>query len=130
MFETEADLVAAYRLYLAARGIQSEREVACSNGKGFSADLVSETTVWEAKLYLDRTSLYQALGQVISYQRVLKRPKVAIFGLLPDDPETAAQAQRIAQWLKEIHQGLWVLFVDCDPAFIQFCKHYQQYSKE
>lgn len=120
MFNSEADLVAAYAAYLQARGIPTRAEVSC--GRGFAADLVSRETVWEAKLWLDRNGLYQAFGQGESYRQFLKRPKLAIFGLLPETNK--AQAKRIAQWLCERHRHLWIGFVDDDKGFVNYCKHY------
>jgi hypothetical protein len=121
LFKTEAELVDAYRAYLTQeRGITTQTEVSC--GKGFAADLVSTETVWEAKLILDREHLYQALGQVMSYRQHLAKPKAAIFGLSPVDPQSNQQAQRIAAWLKQTHPGLWVLFVDTDERFIHFVR--------
>lgn len=120
-FESESDLVAVYQSYLQIRGIPTRLEVSC--GKGFSADLVSQSTVWEAKLILDRDHLYQALGQVESYRSYLKLPKSAIFGLSPEDDIKRQQAKRIAQWLIEQHPHLWISFVDTDPGFISFCKY-------
>lgn len=125
MFESESALVNAYQAYLQARGIPTRAEVPCGKG-GFSADLVSQSVVWEAKLILDRNGLYQALGQVESYRQYLKLPKSAIFGLLPE--VSAKQAERIAEWLRERHSHLWILFVDQDPAFIRFCEKYQLFE--
>jgi hypothetical protein len=90
-FDSEHELVQVYRGYLKARGVPTESEVSC--GKGFAADLVSRETVWEAKLILDRESLYQALGQVESYRAHLKKPKSAIFGLTPEVNSKQATAQ-------------------------------------
>ncbi|MFM7423455.1 MAG: hypothetical protein ACKO7W_00375 [Elainella sp.] len=121
LFKTEAELVTAYRAYLnQERGITTQTEVSC--GKGFAADLVSAQTVWEAKLILDREHLYQALGQVMSYRRHLNKPKAAIFGLSPTEPQSNRQAQRIAAWLRPNHPRLWVLFVDTDLRFIHFIR--------
>lgn len=120
MFETEKALVDAYQGYLQARGIPTRAEVSC--GRGFAADLVSASVVWEAKLILDRNGLYQGFGQVESYRQFLKRPKAAIFGLLPE--VNASQAKRIAQWLCEQHKHLWIGFVDEDKGFTNYCKHY------
>ncbi len=119
-FSSESDLVDAYQSYLQARGIPTRAEVSC--GKGFAADLVSRETVWEAKLILDREHLYQAFGQGESYRQFLKRPKLAIFGLSPE--VNKAQAVRIAKWLCERHQHLWIGFVDDDKGFVNYCKYY------
>ena len=118
MFERESDLVQSYRQYLAYRGIPTESEVSC--GRGFAADLVSSTTIWEAKLILTRESLYQAFGQVESYRVKLGKPQAAIFGLTPLEARAARQSERIAEWLRQIHPHLWVMFVDTDQLFLQF----------
>ena len=118
LFETEADLVQSYRQYLAYRGIPTESEVSC--GRGFAADLVSLTTVWEAKLILTRESLYQGFGQAESYRVKLNRHQAAIFGLTPLESRPARQSKRIADWLRQIHPHLWVMFVDTDLLFLQF----------
>ena len=126
LFETEADLVQSYRQYLACRGIPTESEVSC--GRGFAADLVSSTTVWEAKLILTRESLYQAFGQAESYRIKLNKPQAAIFGLTPLEVRTARQSERIANWLKQIHPHLWIIFIDTDSLFTQFyCDATQDY---
>jgi hypothetical protein len=121
LFADEDSLVDAYSAYLQARGISTRREVSC--GRGFAADLVSKSVIWEGKLILTRDSLYQALGQVKSYQHCLKLPKIAIFGLTPE--KNPKQAERIAAWLCQQHQDLSVLFCDQDPGFIAYCKKYQ-----
>ena len=118
MFERESDLVQSYRQYLAYRGIPTESEVSC--GRGFAADLVSSTTIWEAKLILSRESLYQAFGQAESYRVKLGKPQAAIFGLTPLESRPARQSERIAEWLRQIHPHLWVMFIDTDPLFLQF----------
>jgi hypothetical protein len=118
MFESESDLVESYQQYLNYRGIPTELEVSC--GRGFAADLVSSTTVWEAKLILTRESLYQAFGQAESYRVKLNKPQAAIFGLTPPEARTARQSERIADWLKQIHSHLWIIFIDTDSLFTQF----------
>jgi hypothetical protein len=117
-FESEAHLVEAYRGYLRRRGIATDTEVSC--GRGFAADLVSKTVVWEAKLILDREHLYQAFGQGETYRKRLQIPKLAIFGLTPKI--NPGQARRIADFLLECHPHLWIDFVDEDPGFISYCK--------
>jgi hypothetical protein len=118
MFESEAELVAAYRGYLLQKGIPTETEIPC--GGGFAADLASKTVIWEAKLYLTRENLYQAFGQGETYRKHLNYSKLAIFGLTPQI--NPGQARRVAEFLKSNHRHLWIIFADTDQEFINYCK--------
>ena len=105
------------RQYIEARlkqqGVAFEREVACGNG--IRADLVTADTVIEIKRRLNRGTLYQAYGQGVAYQTLLKKPKLLIIGLAPSSESKYQEAQRIAENVRT--ESVEVVFIDRDPRW-------------
>ncbi|MCU0548689.1 MAG: hypothetical protein MUC48_05010 [Leptolyngbya sp. Prado105] len=109
-FVTEAELQDYCLAVLKSKGIAAESEVWV--GK-LRADIVTADSVYELKKVLDRTSIYQALGQATAYNRVLKRKYIRIVGQAPISPTELQQAMTIA---KEISTSqIEVSFVEHDP---------------
>lgn len=105
------------RQYIEARlkqkGVAFEREVACGNG--IRADLVTADTVIEIKRRLNRGALYQAYGQGVAYQKLLKKPKLLIIGLAPSSESKYQEAQRIAENVRT--ESVEIVFIDRDPRW-------------
>lgn len=82
----------AYRLR--AHGIRPvERQVQTRAG---IADVVTADTVYEVKLWLNRVSIFQAVGQVSVYARELERPNRVIVGLwTPETDRLAASVRKL-----------------------------------
>lgn len=99
--------------WLKQKGIATEREVAC--GSGVRADLVTSDTVIEVKKQLNRGTIYQAYGQGVAYQTLLKKPKLIIIGLAPSSDTRYQEAQRIAENVRS--DKVEVVFIDKDPRW-------------
>ncbi len=109
----EEDLRSHIENWLKQKGIATEREVACGNG--VRADLVTSDTVIEVKKQLNRGAIYQAYGQGVAYQTLLKKPKLMIIGLAPSSEARYQEAQRIAENVRG--DNVEVVFIDKDPKW-------------
>lgn len=109
----EEDIRTYIENWLRQKGIATEREVACGNG--VRADLVTPDTVIEVKKQLTRGTIYQAYGQGVAYQTLLKKPKLIIIGLAPSSEARYQEAQRIAENVRS--DKVEVVFIDKDPKW-------------
>lgn len=109
----EEDIRRYIEAWLKQQGISTEREVTCGNG--VRADLVTPDTVIEIKKQLNRGSIYQAYGQGVAYQNLLKKPKLMIIGFAPASETRYQEAQRIAENVQT--ENVQVVFIDKDPQW-------------
>ena len=75
--ERESELEEAYANQLDRLGANVQRQVRTSAG---IADIVTDDAVIEVKLWLTRSALLSAAGQVTAYAAVLNKPRRVIFG--------------------------------------------------
>jgi hypothetical protein len=73
----ESELEEAYARNLTRAGLNVRRQVRTSAG---IADIVTDDSVIEVKLWLTRSALLSAAGQVTAYAAVLNKPRRVIFG--------------------------------------------------
>ncbi|MBW4468603.1 MAG: hypothetical protein KME07_24525 [Pegethrix bostrychoides GSE-TBD4-15B] len=111
--QQEEDIRQYIEARLQQKGIKTQREVACGNG--IRADLVTSDMVIEVKRRLNRGAIYQAYGQGVAYQKLLKKPKLLIIGLAPTSESKYQEAQRIAENIRT--KGVEVVFIDKDPSW-------------
>lgn len=111
--QQEEDIRQYIEARLQQKGIKTQREVACGNG--IRADLVTSDMVIEVKRRLNRGAIYQAYGQGVAYQKLLKKPKLLIIGLAPASESKYQEAQRIAENIRT--KGVEVVFIDKDPSW-------------
>lgn len=109
--QQEEDIRHYIETRLQQKGIATQREVTCGNG--IRADLVTPDMVIEIKRQLNRGALYQAYGQGVAYQKLLKKPKLLIIGLAPTSASKYQEAQRIAENIRT--NSVEVVFIDKDP---------------
>lgn len=109
--QQEEDIRQYIEARLKQKGVSTEREVACGNG--IRADLVTPNMVIEIKRQLNRGAIYQAYGQGVAYQKLLKKPKLLIIGLAPVSESKYQEAQRIAENIRT--RDVEVVFIDKDP---------------
>lgn len=94
--DLEADLVARLRIVGGSNGLSKadiQTQVSTRFGR---ADIVTPNMVYEVKLALSRTAIYQAIGQARVYALALGRPRIGIAGQL------TAETHRLAPALKEL----------------------------
>jgi hypothetical protein len=76
-WQSEREIEEAWCRLLDSQGIAYRRQVQTSCGV---ADIVTDDTVYEVKLELNRHSLFKAAGQVTLYAAALRKPRRMIVG--------------------------------------------------
>lgn len=88
----ESELEAAYAAQLGRSDENVERQVRIP-GVGI-ADIVTDDAVIEVKLWLTRSALFSAVGQVTVYAAALSKPRRVVFGYDAGTPQTLIDAIR------------------------------------
>ena len=113
-FENEKALQGFLSAVLSDGGIHNQREVWTKDKDG-KIDVLSDGYAIEVKPYLNRPSLLQALGQLVTYRDSFPGRQLVVAGLTPSDERSLKSAQQVATRVEA--QGVSVWWVDQMPMF-------------
>jgi len=114
-FENEAELQEFLAIALQNLGHENEREVSTASGGG-RIDILSDQYAIEVKPKLTRSALFQASGQIQSYQSSFPGRQMVIAGIAPSGESAYKSAKNTAQVIEK-ENGILTWFVDEMPEF-------------